>query len=186
MTQDEGPARAHLGDAYATYAAHARKSGLLRDCPALSLDQAVLLTWRTDDSSRDFRIRAHAGKLSRSERLLSGLLDDAVALLPVSTAPTIDRVVTATDAEMFELRQVYRMGRTVTWDTMRSCSGSSAYRHMGNVRFLISHRSGRVIGPYSRHPEENEVLLPAGCRFLVGPIVEVEAGRFEISLEEIP
>lgn len=185
MTQDEGLAKTYLGDAYAAHAAHARKTGLLQDCPALSIDQATLLVWRTADTSRDFRIRSHAGQLTKSELRISRMLDVAVDLLPRSIAQPIDRVVSVPVDEMPGLQREYRMGRMVVWETLRSCSSSAAFRGRGNVAFIVTHRSGRVIGPYSWHPEEDEVLLPAGCRFRVGPTVEADLQRFEISLEEI-
>ena len=172
--------------AYRVHRAKAHKVGLLRAAPDMDDAEAVAILWYTSRSSKSFLERLRHESATEGDLDMASVLASAILKLPLFTGSVIDRVITVDSTDMPRFIATYVKGKVVTWPVITSCSSSNAFRGFGNATFLISHRSGHVIGHHSWYPHEDEVILPAGCSFTVASTVRMAGGDdIEVELIEI-
>lgn len=109
----------------------------------------------------------------------------APSRLPVYEGPTIHRTIRVSEKEEDGFRRAYRSGAEPHWAVLAGGSAGRNIRNEGNVRFVITHRTGRWIGPYSWHPNEDEVVLLSGRRFRSRAFVKSAPDEIEVDLEEL-
>lgn len=165
--------------------AKARSVGLFRACPTMTEAEGILILWYTSNASQAFLDRLRRHTETECDRNRSEVLAEAIGKLPRWSGSPIHRVIVVEAADVPTFVMKYAKGRTVVWPAITSCSASSAFRRHGNARFIVEHRSGRVIGPHSWHPDEHEVVLPPGCAFSVETIVAVDGSPVEVELQEV-
>lgn len=185
MDEAERAVRIFLGRSYDRQLAHARAVGLVSDVPDLAPHEAAAILWYTSNASTRLLRRLREGRVRRLDARFTEVLERALARLPVYEGPTIHRIIRVAETEEAEFRRAYRSGAEPHWAVLAGCSAGRNIRNEGNVRFVITHLTGRWIGPYSWHPNEEEVVLLSGRRFRSRAFVKVAHDEIEVELEEL-
>ncbi len=123
--------------------------------------------------------------MRRQDVAFTTVLERALTKLPLFDGSPIYRIIHVSAEHEERFRLSHRTGMETRWPVLASCSGGQTFRNGGNVRFVIAHRTGRWLGPYSWHPNEDEVVVPSGARFRSLAFVRLGPDEFEVELEEM-
>jgi hypothetical protein len=88
------------------------------------------------------------------------------------------------ETDLDDLVTEYEVGASVHWFEFASATTDAPSALAGNVLFLVTPRTGRLLGPYSERPEDGEVVFPSGSHFKVCAL-ERQCDSAVIELEEI-
>lgn len=158
---------------------------MTRDIPALAAHQAAAILWYTGNSSKRLLRRLRERRARKLDHTFVEVLEQALRLLPVYDGATIYRVIAIGSDQEGAFRDAYRKDAIAPWPVLAACSAGKEARAAGNVLFVISHRTGRWIGPRSWVPAEQEVILLSGRRFRSLAYVKIDADTIEVELEEL-
>lgn len=178
--------RSHLGRGYPAHLGRARRTGLFERHPDLSEPEGASLLWFTSDRSNDLLARFRAGTVTPADLAFVAVLEAAIEKLPWCREEYVDRVIRIPATELPAFLAKYRRGEIIRWPAPTSCSATHAFRGRGNVIFIIRQRTGRVVGPFSWYPHEDEIVILGGRDYAVTSLDDRVPGRVVVGLEEQP
>lgn len=109
-------------------------------------------------------------------------INNALQRLPIFETKQVVRMVALSDT----IIDKYQVGEIITFPAFTSTSYDKDVKINGNenVRFVITHKTGRKIDEISRFSHEHEVLIEAGKQFIV--LEKKDVGEYiEIELEQL-
>lgn len=136
----------------------------------LSFEEYALIHHYTTGAYRE--INAHLNGLQsfdKSRQMVFNSAKDginaALQKLPIYEHSQVVRMVNLPEAVL----EKYEIGKIISFPAMTSTSYDQDVKIQGNenVRFMITHKTGRKIDGISRFEYEHEVLIEAGKRFKV-------------------
>lgn len=167
--------------------------------PNLSLPEAKAIELYTTSAFLQFNKRLREGTaLSPEQQQMHEQLQSAMAKTTPFEKPvqTFRGLMMGSDADLqaFEqkLLEAQQNGGVLRMPGYSSCSTSdkSSFEFQGNVRLEITARKGLDARPYSRMPDEDELLLPHDSRFRVtsvetSPSPDFPEGIMVVKLEQL-
>ena len=178
--------RSYLDRSFAVHLARALRTGLLDRHPDLTEAEGAAILWFTSDRSKELLARFHAGTVTPVDLAFVSVLEAAIEKLPYCREEYVDRVINVPTSELPAFLAKYRVGEIIRWPAPTSCSATHAFRGRGNVIFIIRQRTGRVVGPFSWYPHENEIVILGGHEYVVTSVDDRVASRIVVGLDEQP
>ena len=161
------------------------------EIPTDSGPEAAAVGYSEDqDASYELNLSLRMGNPSPEAKERRDLINQYLASRPADPAlkdEPLYRRIMLTPEEVSAALKHYRPGRIVTEDQFTSTSRGgvhSKYRDR-NVEFVVLSHSGRSIADISEHPDEREVLIPAGTRFKVMDAYPGKGLDLNILLKEV-
>lgn len=158
-----------------------------KDTYPLSFEEYALIHHYTTGAYEDINAYFNGLKSFDKQRQMvfnttKDAINTALQSLPVYQGSQVVRMVNLPD----EVLAKYQIGETIQFNALTSTSYGDDVAIQGNenVRFVITHKTGRKIDDISRFSHEQEVLIEAGKWFAV--LDRRDVGEYvEIELEQI-
>jgi hypothetical protein len=172
------------GDGGASHGSRADGGDYRTAIHSLTSDDLLALADYTGSGYQDLNSALRSDALDASQHARVDALNNALEKLPAYDG----LVIRGTNLPPEVLAQ-YRPGEVITEDAFLSTTTNPAVARSpsfaGNVEFRIMSSTGRDISSISMFPGEQEILFPAGSKFLVvSKIVDTLTGRTVIRMIE--